>query len=551
MKQVLVGCFVAIFFLSIPMRADVLSETFNSSVTRSYFPASPLIPNQALGVLHPPLQISSLKTACDGATSNSDVDFGDGSMGSFNSTTYSRFGTVTGAGPYVIWINTNVYSTLNLTDFNLASGDTIYPTGTNPLVIKSLSDISINGIIDCKGASGTNASASSSTLSAGGTGRCGGGNGGNGATSSSAATAGSAGIATVISGGGAASGSAGAGGAGGAGFNWTNACGTPGTQASNGAGAGGGVATANYEDSAFRNQGGGAGGGGGAIGGGFSGAGGGAGGGHIEIYAARNITVALTGKISVNGGNGGVSAGGSGGGGGGAAGSIRLAAGGTINVTVGGTSLISIGSGGTGGTSATGSAGGNGASGRDWLTDSLGDACFSPECELKNQGISLNNGTVLYKTGLFTSTTGAYDLRNYHTTLTNLSQTVVNSGSGTVTISVDGSRNGFSNDSTGFQNISNISVLNGSRYIRFKVDLNNTVAATPITLDQIDVTYTPGAQKDFNYTSGCGTIGGPDPKIPMTAQYILSLILLLILPILSWISVKLYYHRQPSVAPII
>jgi hypothetical protein len=533
--------FLLLFLFCSSSQADTLTEDFS---TGTHFSSGPAIANPVTGVLHPPLEVSNHQTACDGAPSSVDINFGAGIHGPFNSTNYSRFGTVTGSGPYTIAIDTDQFPVLYVTSFTLSAGDTIAPTGSKPLVIKAMGSVDVSGTIDCSGGNGTNGAPSPASLSSGGSGRCGGGNGGDGATTGSVAQPGSAGIATVISGGGGGAGTLGAGGGGGAGFNWTVACGTPGTSAVAGAGGGGGAAGANYEDSAFRVQGGGAGGGGGAIGGGFSGGGGGAGGGHVEIYAIGNIDVTATGSIKVNGGNGGASAGGSGGGGGGAAGSIRLASGGLITVA-GGATRISLGNGGLGGTSATGSAGGNGAMGRDWIIDSLGDACFAPECDAQNLGIAAASGAVLYKLGLTTTYSSVYDLQNHHTTFSNQTQTVINAGSGAVTITTAGSRNGFSVDSTAYEPVATIANLAGSRYVIFKIDINNTNAGTPIIVDLFDLTYTPGPSTEFNYTAGCGSIG----KSNLSGGMIALTFLLFLLPVFVLGYLRFRHQEIPNKIP--
>jgi len=524
--------FISLLFVFLFSRvafADTLTDDFS---TRNNFPTSSgeLIANQALGTLHPPLQITSYKSICDGGTTSTGVDFGDGSHGSFDSTTYSRFGTIIGSGPYTLTINTDTYPVIYATDFTLDAAYTLTATGSQPLVIKALRDVTINGIIDCSGSAGTNAILGITNLAAGGSGKCGGGQGGNGATSSTAATSGGTGISTVLTGGAAGTGTTGAGGAGGSGHNWTAACGTPGTVATSGGGGGGGVAAGNYEDSAIRNAGGGAGGGGGARGTNYSGAGGGAGGGHVEIYALRDLTISNTGRINVSGGSGGTSAGDSGGGGGGASGTIKIIAGGTSTISNGGTNPKSLMTNGAGGTSTTGSAGGSGARGRIWIIDNAGENCFAPECDTnQNGGITTNPGTVEYKTGLHSSTSIAYDLNNHHTSLTLLSTTVLNAPNGTITLTAQGSKKGFGSDSTAFVLPGSIADLNGSRYVRYKVDINNTNTTAPIALDTATLTYTPGSSSSFNFSAGCGTI---DPNSQQNRLISFFIFLLILIPFL-------------------
>jgi hypothetical protein len=310
----------AVLLISTSAFADSLTIPLVSSGVAS----TTAVLNSTSSDVHPPLKVKDWDA--DGVPPFSSTDFsvGDGSDGAFSPATYLSFDDGTYAGDHVIHIDTDVHSSLNFTIFDLQSPWIIRPTGSKPLIIRSLSTVNIQGSLDCSGDKGSDVGVATAVVS-GGQGHCGGSAGGSGGSSTVAATNGDQPLtnAFAAAGGAGASQTDGDGGGGGAGMDATAAP-TAGVNGGLFAG-GGGTAGMSDHDSEFAKVGGGAGGGGGAA---FtdasapaaasSGAGGGAGGGSIYIYSVGNITI--DGSVLVNGGNGGGSAGvGRGGGGGGGA----------------------------------------------------------------------------------------------------------------------------------------------------------------------------------------------------------------------------------------
>ena len=80
---------------------------------------------------------------------------------------------------------------LKVSTFVLASGWTLLVTGGMPLVVQSLSDITINGTIDCSGSAGADLNANDLATTNWGRGRCGGADGGRGGSSTTAPLPGS------------------------------------------------------------------------------------------------------------------------------------------------------------------------------------------------------------------------------------------------------------------------------------------------------------------------------------------------------------------------
>lgn len=483
--------------------------------------------------LHAPMQATGWNNGL-GAT-NTTFSVGDGRHGSFNTGTYANFGSVVGT---VVTIDTNSYPDLQFTDFNLASGWTLRGQGTNPLVIRSQSDIIIAGTIDCSGGSGGSANASNSTVAAGGTGRCGGGNGGNGGTTILAPTAGAAGGVSLV---GAPAGPSGGvnGGASGAGGEAYRQIATPATDGTNPNGGGVAVHNANFPDNTFTtavvNS---PGGGGSGGGGGFvhnqaslndsSGAGGGAGGGAILMYAVNNITITATGLVTANGGNGGSGAaglwGGAGGGGGG--GSILMWGGNTVTITAASTVVAVKGNGGT--TDSSGGAGttigGNGSDGRTWLTSSTGSAVGPVE---QPASLLIANGNIEYRTGAFTATSAALDLRNTKPSLTGVSSTTVTPGGSTITVSMD-----TSNDPNFTPTYQATAVFIGTeikRYVKFQVLFNNAQATAPSSeISNIVFSYGGNTVNDFKLAASCGLVDKNKSRV-LTYHWLM----LFLLPMLS------------------
>jgi hypothetical protein len=237
---------------------------------------------------------------------------GTGVDGDFDSATYdgSSIPGITGTWPNIT-IDTDEVShagSYNFATFTVRTGHVVRVRGSNPLILKSLGDVTVNGTLNAQGYSGSDS-------------------GNNGI----AGPAGSAGGASCAAGNGLGAGgsaptdsSAGAGGAGHA------SAGLTGETSYTISGGAGGVT---YGDSALAVLEGGSGGGGAAaISGGCSrGVYGGGGGGAMQIQTGSSVIVGTVGLISVDGGAGGSVArnsvySGGGGGGGGSAGSLEVIA---------------------------------------------------------------------------------------------------------------------------------------------------------------------------------------------------------------------------------
>jgi hypothetical protein len=242
-----------------------------------------------------------------GATGGSGVD------GDFDSATYdgSSIPGITGTWPNIT-IDTDEVShtgSYNFATFTVRTGHIVRVRGSNPLIIKSLGDVVVNGVLNAKGYSGSD-SGNNGIAGPGGS------DGGAGCATGNGLGAGGA-VLTSDS-------SAGAGGAGHASAGLTGE--TSYTIS-------GGVGGVTYGDSALAVLEGGSGGGGATVitGGCSRGAYGGGGGGAVQIQTGGSVVVGTVGLISVDGGAGGNVAkntvySGGGGGGGGSAGSLEVVA---------------------------------------------------------------------------------------------------------------------------------------------------------------------------------------------------------------------------------
>ena len=275
---------------------------------------------------------------------------GTGADGDFDSASYdgSSIAGITGVAPNII-IDTDEVGhggVYNFSTFTVRQGDTVRVKGSNAFILKSLGDVTVNGMLNAKGYSGDA-----------------GGNNGAGGPAGSAGGAGcSDGTGLGTGGGVAADNSAGGGGGGHA------TAGSDGETSYTVAGGAGGLT---YGDSALPTLEGGSGGGGSAVPSGTcaDAAYGGGGGGAVQISSGGSLIVGTVGLISVDGGAGGskgysdIYAGG--GGGGGAAGSLKVDAD-QIILNNPGASLSARG--GQGGTSYFFGDGGDGGDGRIHLT---------------------------------------------------------------------------------------------------------------------------------------------------------------------------------------
>jgi hypothetical protein len=478
--------------------ADVYSVSFlSTSSLESPIESSTAVVNTALGYIHPPIQVDGWQVISGPAGQVTQLNLGDGSDGIFDVSTYLNFNSGAYNNDQVIHINTDQHPALNFQSFDLAVGWTIRPSGSQPLVIRSLSTLTVSGTIDCSGGSGQGLNSTNTIVSLGGTGTCGGGSGGNGASVAISATAGSQ-----------------------SGSN-TLGPGLPGTVASAGGGGGGaysqaisppgngapGTAGANQEDDAFIVTGGGAGGGGGGVYNNLSdipnlssGGGGGAGGGSIYLIAAGDINIPASGVVNASGGiGGGLTATGKGGaGGGGGGGSVLIMSLGVLTVD-GAVSAIN----GNAGVSDGGN-GGAGATGRTWLTDSTGARSGSATENPTNVLASV--GSIDYTTGTFTATSSLIDTVNSHPLFTNATSTNTTPGGSSVNLQVAADDSSFSASSANWISAASVSTLSGHRYFRYFLTLTSVSTTAPPTVSAVQITYSKTSVDQFDFKTGCGLV---------------------------------------------
>lgn len=508
--------------------------------------------NQAQGLLSPFLRLEGWDSGS--GPDMTPLDMGDGSLGAFSIATLSLFGTVVGS---TVTINTDAagFYPLQVTSFDLPAGYTLRGVGSNPLDIRSQTDIVVSGTIDCSGESGGAIGSNNLVTSQGGTGHCGGGAGGNGGSTTVDPTDGIAGGASVTGGLGAsavnvAPAATPIGATGGGGGGAYRQLGTPAEDGYDSAavlwaGSGG----INFRDDQFSEIGGGSGGGGGSAYNGIivadrsSGGGGGAGGGVVLLRAARDITV--SGSVLARGGDGGGTIGTlrAGGGGGGGGGSIGVWAGRNLSFT--GVISATNGSGGISGIDPTHvldqGGGGNGSEGRTWITDK--DKCTAGDCPSTEVPTTLltDEGRVLSQTGTFTILSKVIDLRNSQPIFA--SATVsghIGTGSSVGIEIASGSTDDF--DATGLW-ISSSSLAGQimGRYIRIRLTIDNQDTTTATVVDSIAINYEGRLQENFNLTSTCGGINANTGQSPGILMWILFMGLPMVL-LLGW---KLYLQDLP------
>ncbi len=498
------------FILISAAEASEVLETFNS---RLNFASGTAIWNQALGKVHPTLQVANFYAA---PPTPKQVEVGDGSDGAFDISTYARFSVNGDLSGNKIRLDTNVFPILKLTSFHLAQGWVLEPVGDNPLIIYSLSDIRIEGQIWCNGHDG---SAGSSSPGAGGLGRCGGSAGGNGGALN---TKGDDGLFPHPSLGGGQGGNAtGAGISGGGGGSWNTT--TLATVSSN-ATASGGNPGSSSSDPEFNFVFGGAGGGGGAGSISNFGAGGGGGGGVVILHAARDVNIgeaptSTTGFILVNGGNGGSPANDGGAGGGGGGGGVQVFSGGTINIYSDSGLPASNANSGNGGTNTIPSTGGLGGPGRSWFSSVAynGIGFYTPSEESP-----LLPGNVEFSSATQTVTSQVIDLANRYVESSSAS---LLPGSSDYSIELAGSNDNFVSDDSGWT--TNPALLRRKRYMKFRISITASNVSTPDMVDTAQIIYTPGEREDFSLkAAGCGRIEGGGGS-PLSLLPLISLILLI------------------------
>jgi hypothetical protein len=500
--------------------AGSVTESFESNSRKL---ASTLVWNIGLGRLHPTMVISNAVTNT-AVTFDYDLDFGDGRHGAFDSTTYQNFDSNLTTAT-IVELDTDVYFPLQVTNFRLPAGITIRPTGSNPLVIRSLQDAIIEpaagllpaGVIDCSGENGDPTRQPNTLTSSGGTGHCGGGRGGDGGRHTGivpvAAERGYPQVFGTNAEGG-APGVAEAGGGGG-GSLYNNSPAGSGFDNAGGAG-GGGAAGLNFDDQQFTQILGSAGGGGGGVASGTAadstGSGGGAGGGAVFIFAYQDI--ANWGTINVRGGNGGIDTGaatlgGLGGGGGG--GTVVLIAG--RDYSNDGPVLSNPGTGGT--RAGNIGQGGDGAEARAWYTDS--DGTLGGLTAEEKGNILATYSETDYTVGTLEATTTTIDLANTRPSIDSIVVTSTAAAGATITTSVAGSSDAFAGDDTGWLPISSLSSISKKRYIKFRFQILNTLPANTLPadhsfIDAVTVNFSETTQNDFTFGAACGHIsntGGP------------------------------------------
>ncbi len=478
--------------ISISAHGAEVSETFS---TRAGYASGTAVWNQALGMVHPSLQVMNYKAGFTPLP----FDVGDGSHGAFDVSTYANFSVGGDVSGNIIRLDLSAYPILKVTNFHLAAGWTIEPIGDQPLIIHSLTDVTIEGDILCQGADGTNAVGA--TPGTGGQGRCGGADGGNGGTTSGAG-AGGGDIAGAVSPGegGNFTGGAAVGGGGGGSWNTTSAAG----DGSNSSVANGGLGGDSVSDPEFTGTLGGAGGGGGSGTAAAAGAGGGGGGGVVIIHAVRDFNlgtspVSATGFIYAHGGAGGDSnvAGGPGGGGGG--GGVKVFVGGTINIYNNDAGGASQAEGGAGGTNSMAVLGAAGAPGRSWFTSVAynGIGFYTPAEELP-----VVPGNVEFSSASQYVITNAVDLLQSRAEVSALTLSPV---SADFTFEAAGSDDGFVSDDTGWT--TSLAALSGKRYLRLRISIATSNVNTPTMIDGASLTYTSNKIENFKLeAAGCGRV---------------------------------------------
>jgi len=510
-------CAVHAFLLTGNVMAAQLYEGFSS---RSKLDSGTAIWNQHLGKVHPSLRVMNYKA---GFVTPVDLDVGDGSDGAFTRDRYAEFSQGGNITNNIIRLDTAAHSSLQVTSFELEVGWKIVPVGTNPLIIRSLGDVTIAGEIHCQGQDGLPATVGGP--GSGGAGRCGGQAGGDGGAigqsgqhgtdASGAVTGGRAGNFT---------GGAGVGGGGGGGWNPSGGVADNGENAT----AGGGFAGSSSSDPEFTVIAGGAGGGGGSGTPAKNGGGGGGGGGVVIIHAVGSVTLESTGFILANGGNGGDADESPGGGGGG--GSVQVFSGGTIylhNQDISGTSQALPGFGGL--TTGPGQIA-MGAMGRSWFTSiarvTTGVSSFQPSAEAP----IINGNHVQYSTVAQDVTSLAYDLSSTFRSLQSLD---ISPQSPDFLLEFSGSNDNFNLDDTGWT--TTLSTIQQKRFIKFRVTITTPPgsATSPTLVDTISIGADIGEANEFDFrTAGCGRVSSSTtPPWGVSALFATVLIFLLALKV--------------------
>ncbi|MEK7355116.1 MAG: hypothetical protein AAB250_01605 [Bdellovibrionota bacterium] len=523
-----------------PAKADIV----NVQLTSTQIESSTAVVNSSLANVHPPLQVQDWDDDFALPAITSSFAIGDGRHGSFGLATFLNFHDGTYNNDGIIRINTDTYPDLQFTDFTLPTGYQLVPTGSRPLVIRSLSTVTIAGQIVCSG--GVGGDIGSALIPSGGAARCGGSMGGRAGTALLNATAGSQSTSNPSVAGGGAGTSQGDGDGGGGGAGMDQSAPGPSVGINGGITAGGGgIAGLGGTDSSFATEGGGAGGGGGSAftdgsdpAGASTGAGGGAGGGSVYLYSVGDMIVA--GTISADGGagGGGLAPAKGGGGGGGGGGSILMYSAGTITING-----ITTAVGGIGGTSPGGD-GGVGGSGRTWVIDDDSVPTLGAMNSLEPLGILPTWGQVNYQVGTFTVVTKTVDLDNSQPLFLGASVSSTSTGASNASVEVASADQPFDVSAAVWVSASSVTGSRIKRYVRLRLTLDNQVAASPIRATNVLITYTPADQTAFKFaTCQASTVGPLPPSGPSNGMMILAMMLPLAL------ALALRDRRQTSDRP--
>ncbi len=434
-------------FLLISAATFALSEEF---ATLDHFDSSSTaVWNLESHQVELPLKVD--RTQSDGLSQeNESVLIGSGKDGAFTADTLSQWDLLSGSVANQVTLSGDrVYE---FTSFTLPAGFTLKCAGSGALQIRVQGNVIIAGIIDMRGSTG--AGGIGGTASCGGAAGGDGGVGGNGSRGSSAKNG--------IEGGGAGGVGSGNDGAGGGHIN---------DGQDSGAASGGNSYDTFWADDLL----GGSGGGGGAANGGTNGGGGGGGGGALRISTGGDLHTTSTGKILGNGGGGEVAAG-AGDGGGGAGGEIVL---------FGGTRLINEGlidiSEGTGTTA-------NGSFGTGWFTTrtpwTLAD--LLPGLDADGGNLSADDGRILYTASSSQILTLPYDtgLPDPHYTSFTAEETL---SGGTIEYAIAGSDDNFQSDDTGFVSSNDLSMIQGKRYVKFRILLQGSSPTASPTVKKVSL----------------------------------------------------------------
>ena len=511
---------------------DLFALTLDYDLSTSLYSSGEGVWNAAQGRIEPQLHVRSYDNGS--GPQNMDLSLGSGEHGVFNASTYQNFdrdGSIDGG---VIEIDTSVFTELLLTGFHLESGYTLRPVGDQPLVLKIIGDVQVDGTIDCSGAAGQDLSDSEDRVSQGGQGNCGGADGGDGGAVNDLPQAGSNGGASVTGGqsGDHLEAAGGHGGGGGGGYNESGGARDPTSGLDELTNPTGNLGTSFQDRTLTELAGGSGGGGGGAFDQGLltdSNGGGGGGGGGV-IYIIANGSVDVTGQILANGGKGGGDTTGlrGGGGGGGAGGTIVIFSGGFVTIS----GAVSAQAGAAGTTNAAdGGDGGKGAEGRTWITD----YDFNSDCGCETpQSFLTSLGVVRKKTGESEVISQVIDTSSSFPEI--LSGSLTSSGgiggaSSSLLVAVGNTAN-FT--PAAWEDVNSVTQSPG-RYLRFKVVIDNDSLANPHYVNSVSISLQKYTEQDFEFTGGCGRIdspGGPQNLWPL---------LLILLP-LFWV----FYLRTKS-----